>query len=429
MSKRPIPNLRWYMASLLCLSTALNYLDRQTLSVLASTIQRELEISTVQYSYITASFLVSYTIMYAVAGSWIDKLGVRVGLMLFASLWSVSNMLHGLARSATQLAFYRFLLGATEPANFPAAVKATCEWFPMRERALAIGLFNSGVAVGSAASTPLVSFVALAWGWRAAFVITGALGFIWVAIWALSYRSPKDHPRISEEERALILAGSEEENRVEEKVSYGRLLSLKQTWGCVAARVLIDPVSYFLMFWIPKYLQEERGFSLMDLGKYGWIPFAAFAAGSLLGGAIPKSLTNRGWTVNRARKTVMIVISCLAPFFCLLIVRADSAVLAMIGLMAFMFGHAAWGNIVIPAEVFPKHVVGTVSGLGGALGGLAGVITQLLVGWSVQYLSFAPVFAVVGSVYLIAFVLVHLLAGELGVIRKDVFGTATKAGA
>ena len=175
--------------------------------------------------------------------------------------------------------------------------------------------------------------------------------------------------------------------------------------------------------------QEERGFSLMDLGKYGWIPFAAFAAGSLLGGAIPKSLTNRGWTVNRARKTVMIVISCLAPFFCLLIVRADSAVLAMIGLMAFMFGHAAWGNIVIPAEVFPKHVVGTVSGLGGALGGLAGVITQLLVGWSVQYLSFAPVFAVVGSVYLIAFVLVHLLAGELGVIRKDVFGTATKAGA
>lgn len=428
MAKRKIPNLRWYIASLLCLSTGLNYLDRQTLSVLAVTIQHELSISNLQYSYITSAFLVSYTVMYAVAGRWIDALGVRRGLTMFASAWSLSNMLHALARTAPQLAFFRFLLGATEPANFPAAVKATCEWFPMRERALAIGLFNSGVAVGAAASTPLVSFIAVAWGWRAAFVVTGALGFVWVTVWALSYYSPREHPRITEEERTLILDGSaEDEGRAPEPVSVRRLLGLKQTWGCIVARLLIDPVSYFLMFWIPKYLQEERGFTLVDLGKYGWIPFAAFAAGSLSGGAIPKWMTGWGWSVNRARKTTMFVISCMAPLCCLLIIKADTPLLAMVGLMAFMFGHAAWGNITIPAEVFPKHVVGTVSGLGGAMGGVAGVVTQLGIGWSVQYLSFTPVFAVVGSVYLIAFFLVNALAGELGVIRPDVFATGKRA--
>lgn len=419
MTDGHIPNLRWYIAFLLCLSSALNYLDRQTLSVLAETIQRELHLTTVDYSYITSSFLVSYTIMYAVSGRLIDFLGTRRGFLIFVSGWSVANMLHAMATTALRFSFFRFLLGATEPANFPAGVRAVTEWFPMRERALAVGIFNAGTAVGAALAVPVVSFIALQWGWRWAFVATGATGFIWVAIWAAFYRLPHEHCRLSPAEKQLILSGSEgPAESPTGSVPLARLLSMRTTWGCILARVLTDPISYFLNFWIPKYLQQERGFDLADLGKYIWIPFVALALGNIASGAIPRYLISRGWSLNKARKTTMLVVSCLVPVICLTITRVPSAAMATALVTALMFCHAAWGNITIPAEVFPKQVVGSVSGFGGALGGVAGVITQLTIGWVVQHLSFAPIFATISVVYLLAFAAVHLLVGELGTIRK-----------
>ncbi len=418
MTKRPIKNLRWYVAILLCLSSELNYLDRQTLSVLADTIQRELNLTTVDYSRITSTFLVSYTIMYAVSGRLIDRLGTRRGFLIFVSGWSIANMLHAFATGLRSFMFFRFLLGAAEPANFPGGVKAVSEWFPMRERALAVGIFNAGTALGSATAVPLVSWIALTWGWRYAFVVTGAIGFIWVAVWAVFYRLPQVHPRLSDAERELILSGdAEEEKNNPGPVSIGRLLSMRETWGCMLARVLTDPISYFLFFWTPKYFQQERGFNLAEVGAYLWIPYVALTLGNLASGAIPRYLISRGWTVNRARKTTMLVVSCLMPICCLMVTRVDSPTVA-IGLMtAIMFGHAAWGNITLPAEVFPKGVVGSVSGFGGALGGLAGVITQLGIGWVVQNLSFTPIFAACSVAYLIAFALVHILIGELGRVR------------
>lgn len=418
MSRPPIRHLRWYIAVLLCLSSELNYLDRQVLSVLADTIQRELHLTTVQYSHITSAFLISYTVMYAVGGRLIDFLGTRRGFLVFVSAWSVANMLHAFANTAMQFSFFRFLLGAAEPANFPAGVKAVSEWFPMRERALAVGIFNAGTAVGAALAAPVVSLIALTLGWRYAFVITGAVGFIWVAVWAAFYRLPQAHPRLSEAERKLILSGAEGEEDRPKQFPLVRLLAMREAWGCILARFLTDPISYFLIFWIPKYLQQERGFKLADIGKYGWIPFAALALGNIAGGAIPRYLVSRGWSVNRARKTTMFVVSCLIPVFYLLITRVSSPNLALALITASMFGHAAWANITLPAEVFPRHVVGTVSGFGGALGGLAGVISQLTIGWVVQNLSFAPVFAVCAFMYLVAFGLVHVLIGEIGRIRK-----------
>ncbi len=423
MTDRYIPNLRWYIAFLLCLSSALNYLDRQTLSVLADTIQRELKLTTVDYSYITSSFLVSYTIMYAVSGRLVDFLGTRRSFLIFVSGWSVANMLHALANTALRFSFFRFLLGATEPANFPAGVKAVTEWFPMRERALAIGIFNAGTAVGAALAVPVVSFVALQWGWRWAFVATGATGFIWIAIWSACYRLPHEHSRLSPDEKRLILSDSEgTAEGPAGSVPLATLLAMRTTWGCILARVLTDPISYFLNFWIPKYLQQERGFSLADLGKYIWIPFVALALGNIASGAIPRYLISRGWSLNRARKTTMFVVSCLMPVICLTVTRVPSAAMATALVTVMMFLHAAWGNITIPAEVFPKHVVGSVSGFGGALGGVAGVITQLTIGWVVQHLSFAPIFAAISGAYLLAFAAVHLLVGELGTIRKIPIG-------
>ncbi len=417
--KPPIRHLRWYIAVMLCLASELNYLDRQTLSVLADTIQRELSLSTIQYSYITTSFLASYTVMYAVSGRLVDMLGTRRSFMIFVSGWSIANMLHGLANTAMQFSFFRVLLGATEPANFPGGVKAVSEWFPMRERALAVGIFNAGTALGSALATPIVSFIALTWGWRYAFVITGALGFIWVAVWALFYRLPQHHPRISEAEKNLILSDSaSEEEEDPEPVTIRRVLGMRETWGCIAARMLTDPISYFLFFWTPKYLQQERGFNLADLGKYGWIPFAALTLGNLASGGIPRLLIGYGWSVNRARKTTMLVVSAVMPILCFSITQVGSAGLAVALMAGIMFGHAAWGNITLPAEIFPKRVVGTVSGFGGALGGLVGAITQLSIGWIVQHLSFTPIFAVCAVMYLAAFGLVHWLIGDLGTIRK-----------
>lgn len=416
--KRPIKHLRWYVAVMLCLSSELNYLDRQTLSVLADTIQRELGITTQEYSYITSSFLVSYTIMYAVSGRLIDRLGTRRGFMVFVSGWSVANMLHALANTALQFSFFRFLLGAAEPANFPAGVKAVSEWFPMRERALAVGIFNAGTAIGAALAAPVVVLITSVWGWRYAFVVTGALGFVWVAVWALFYQVPQLHPRLGDTERDLILSDGVTEETREESVPVMTLLRMRETWGCILARMLTDPITYFLTFWVPKYLQQERGFALADIGRYVWIPFVALAVGNIFSGAMPRFLISRGWTINRARMTTMFFVSCLIPICYLMVTRVDSPALALVMITGAMFGHAAWGNITLPAEVFPQRVVGTVTGFGGALGGLAGVITQLSIGWVVQNLSFAPIFAVCAVMYLLAFVLVHVLIGELGVVRR-----------
>src|SRR5579883_930925 len=414
---KPIRNLRYYIAALLCLATALNYLDRQTLSVLAHTIQGELKLSEVDYAYVTSAFLFSYTIMYAVSGALVDRLGVRVSYALSVCGWSIANMLHSLAGSALQLAGFRMLLGVFEPVNFPAGVRAVAEWFPMRERALGVGIFNAGAAIGGLVALPVVSFLGVHWGWRWAFVVTGGCGFLWLALWLLFYRAPRSHPSLAESERRIIEDGGAE-GETEGAMPLGPLLRMKVTWGCALARVFTDPISYFLNFWIPKYLQQEQGFSLAALGASAWVPYAGFSAGMILGGLIPLWLVKRGWSVNRARKTTMFVDSCILAVFFVSLLWVKSPGVALAVLTVLMFGHGAWGNVTIPAEVFPKNAVGTVSGLGGTLGGAAGILTQLAIGRIAQRAGFGPLFAFCGLLYLLAFASVHFLAGELGVIRQ-----------
>jgi ACS family hexuronate transporter-like MFS transporter len=414
---KPISNLRWYIAGLLCLATTLNYLDRQALSVLANTIQHDLGLTVVQYSWITSSFLLSYTVMYLVSGRIVDRLGSRRGLTIAVSGWSVANMLHGLAKGVLQLSAFRFLLGVFESANWPACVKAVAEWFPMRERALGMGMFNCGAALGGAIAAPLVSVVALHFGWRQAFVVTGALGFFWVLLWAVLYESPAAHRRLSDAERALILEGENQEAESGGSVPLRTLMRMRETWGCVAVRMFTDPVTYFLFFWIPKYLQDRHGFSLAALGFYAWIPYLALTVGTIFGGALPYKLVTRGWTVNRARKATMLVDSACLLVLYLALLRLSSPVLAVACIAALMFGHGAWSNITIPAEVFPKRVLGTISGLGGTVGGVVSIIMQLGTGWVVQRFSYEPLFPVYGVLYLLAYGSVHWLVGELGVIR------------
>lgn len=419
MKKRPIKHLRWYIAILICFASELNYMDRNTLSVLKVTIQNALHFDDSGYALITATFLWTYAIAYVISGWVVDRIGSRRSFLVFVSGWSIANMLHALATGVGSFQFFRGLLATMEPASFPAGLKAVSEWFPMRERALAVGIFNAGTALGNTLAVPVAAGVALAYGWQAAFVFTGAIGFVWVAIWYFAYRLPQEHPRLSEEERQLILEGREAEDpTAHEKVSSWQLLKMPATWGCALARLLTDPISYFLFFWTPSYLEKERGFDLKTVGLYAWIPFAALTLGNLFSGAMPRWLISRGWTLNRARKSTMLGVSLGMLILCFAVTQATTPVMAVLMLAAVMFGHSGWGNITLPAEVFSRNAVGVVTGFGGFLGGIAGGITQLVIGSVVMKYGYAPIFAVCSVMYLAALGCVHFLIGELGVIRQ-----------
>jgi len=419
MKKKPVPHLRWWIAGLLCLASALNYLDRQTLSVLIGRIQEELHLSNADYGRINSWFLVSYAIMYAVSGRIIDMIGTRRGFTLFVCGWSLANMLHVFARSVGQFSFYRFLLGVFEPGSFTGGVRAVAEWFPMRERALAIGIFNAGTAVGSVAAAPVVGFIALRWGWQMAFVATGALGFAWTAVWLLLFRQPKDHPLLGEEERQLILEGQRTDPASERAVPLARLLKMRETWGCVLVRGLTDPISYFLLFWMPLYFQKTHGFDLKQIAMFVWIPYAMAAVGNVCSGAVPRWLVSRGWEVNRARKTMMMAMTCLWVLFCVGVPFVGHPAVALVVVAGLWFYHAGWANITLPAEVFPKNAVGTVTGLGGLVGSAMGVLSQrFIIGDVVDRYGFAPLFIGCATLYPLAMLVVQLLIGKLGITRN-----------
>ena len=285
---------------------------------------------------------------------------------------------------------------------------------------MAVGIFNAGTAVGAGLAAPLVSWIALTWGWRYAFVVGGVMGLIWVMVWAVVYRLPKQHPWLQPSELAHIESDtvkSEEPAEEPKALPVRTLLSDRRVWGCIAARMLTDPISYFFIFWTPKFLQQERGFDLASVGKYGWIPFVALALGNIAGGGVPGFLMGRGWTLNRARKTTMLAASCTMPIALVSIISLPSATAAVGMISVAMFAHAAWANMTLPAEVFPRHVVGSVTGFAGAFGGIAGIITQQATGWTVQTMGFTPVFAACAVMHLIALGLVTILIGRLGEIR------------
>ncbi len=413
-----IKGLRWYIAGLLCLASALNYLDRQTLSVLIGTIKTELHLNNASYGEINAWFLASYGVMYAVSGRIIDYIGTRRGFILFVSGWSVANMLHVFASTVGQFSGFRFLLGVFEPGSFTGGVKAVGEWFPMRDRALAIGIFNTGTAIGAVAAAPIVSVMAVQWGWRSAFFITGALGLVWLVPWLLFFKHPKHHPNLSEAERQLILDGQGEETAGAKPVPMMRLLRMRETWGCVLVRALTDPISYFLLFWIPLYFQKQYDFDLKQIGMFMWIPYAAAALGNLAGGIIPRVLIGRGWELDQARKGTMIFMTA-ALLTCLFSVTQTSNPMVALFLVAGMtFCHGGWSNITLPAEVFPKNAIATVSGFGGALGSWMGALAMLTTGRIVDAWGFTPIFAACAVLYPVALLLVYVLVGKLGVVRN-----------
>lgn len=426
MSNESNRKIRWRIGVLLCLASALNYIDRSTLAILAPAIQKDLHWTDADYGNITALFVFSYTIMYVISGRIIDQIGTRKGFAYSVGSWSLVSVLHAVANSVTHFSIVRLFLGVTESANFPAGIKSITEWFPLKERALAVGVFTAGSAIGATIAVPMVTVIAINWGWRMAFVVTGALGFVWLIFWMKYYYLPEKHPTISEDERSLILGEVKSENDVDnaERMSIKQILLKKESWGCFAGRIFIDPVVYFFVFWIPKYLYDVQGLPLSEIGVSAWLPYAAMGIGMILGGYIPKLLIERNnWSLNRARKTIMLLSSIAIPVFCFAITTKVDALTAILLMSGIMLAHGLWSNITLPTEIYPRNIQATVTGIGGTLGGLTSVVTQKLIGVTVMHYSYLPIFIFIGSAYLIAFILVHFLIGKIG--GKNIVGPKT----
>jgi ACS family hexuronate transporter-like MFS transporter len=401
-----MPHLRWWIAGLLFLATVINYVDRQCLSVLAPVLRDEFGMTNADYSRIVSAFMLAYLIMQTGSGRLMDWLGTKAGFAVCILWWSAAAMLHAAARSAVQLGLFRFLLGLGEAGNWPGAVKAVSEWFPARERAFAIGLFNSGSTVGATVAPPLVAWLALGYGWRNAFLITGALGFFWLVLWLVLYRRPQEHPWLRPAELEWIRSG-QEQARLGERIRWRSLFGYREVWGLVLGRMLADPVWWFYVFWLPEYLKRERDFSLAMIGYFAWIPFLAADIGNLTGGALSGMLLKRRVPVLRARKAVMLVCALLmlAGIPAVRVGEAWAAV-ALISLVTFAYSAWAANILTLPADLFPPQIVASVSGLSGTGAAAGGMIFTLITGYVVDRFSYLPVFTAAGLMPLASFALI-----------------------
>jgi MFS transporter, ACS family, aldohexuronate transporter len=403
----PRRHLRWWIVSALFLSTAINYIDRQTLSVLSPVIIKEFHFSHEDYSRIVAAFQIAYAGMWLIGGVLIDIIGVRIGLAVAMVWWSISGMMTGLANSLRQFEGLRFLMGMGEGCNWPGASKTVAEWFPGKERGLAVGIFDSGSSVGAIFAPPLVVFIATHFGWRVAFLTSGTLGFIWLFLWLGLYRPLQSHPRVGADERALIVAGQETAEVSSERgvAKWLTLLRQPNTWGIVLGRSLTDPIWWFYVFWLPQYLSDARGFSLKQIAIFAWIPFLAADLGNLTGGFVSGALIKRGMPVVRARKWVCVV-SSLPIMAGIPAALTSNAYLALFFISVATWGYASWSTmgLTFPSDLFPRDVVASVTGLSGfGASGIAGTLFTLAVGALVDnFHSYVPAFVAAGLIPLLA---------------------------
>ena len=402
-----IRNLRWWIAGLLFLSTFINYVDRQTLSVLAPVLQTELGISEVQYANILTGFLAAYTVMYLGSGILVDRWGARLALSGFIVWWSLANMSHAFVVGAWSLGVMRFLLGMGESGNFMAAFRVVSEWYPSKERALVHGLIQGGAAIGAIATPPLITAVLSSYGWKAAFLITGAMGFAWLALWLLLYYPPGSHPRITDEERSIVLAeSSAATSSGSGQVRWGALLRHPQVWGLLVSRFLSDPVWWFYLFWLPKYLVSQRGFTMADVGRLAWIPYLAADFGAVFGGWLSGRLIASGKPVLSSRLIVMLPFALLMPAS-LAIHRIESRTLTLTLICVVTFAHMAWktNQNTLTNDIFPKRLIGATSGLLAFGTGLGGTLFTWLTGQVVASFGYGAIFIVMAVLHPISFLI------------------------
>ena len=409
-----IPRLRWIIAALLFLSTMLNYADRLALSIVSRDLRAEFHMTEQAYSYVITFFFVAYAIMYAGSGYLVDRLGTRRGFAVFVATWSVAAMLHAVVRGIWSLGWARFLLGLSEPGNWPAAAKAVAEWFPPGQRALGVGIFNAGSSLGSAIAPPMVAYLTLRFGWRFAFLFTGSLGILWLIAWLIFYQPPHLSRLLRAEEYAVIKEQVEPPAdaapAAPSRINWRKVITMRECYTLILARFFTDPVIYFVIFWLPEYLRKERGFDLKAVGDYAWVPFVVGAVGYILGGWLSGRLMRAGWALPSARKFVMLLGAAVMPVS-ILAPLVPAAWMAIAATCFITFGHALFVSNVqtLPTDLFRGQEIGTASGFSGMGGAIGGILANLGTGYIVQHFSYAPIFFLAGLMHPLSIALVYWL--------------------
>jgi ACS family hexuronate transporter-like MFS transporter len=401
-----IKNLRWGIVGLVALATMINYIDRNALALMWPEMGPELGMDKQDYAFILSFFLISYAIGQGVFGKVFDVIGTRLGFIASIAIWSISIGLHAIVKSVSGLSVLRATLGFGEAGNWPGATKSNAEWFPISERAFAQGIFNAGASAGAIVSAPLITFLYLAVGWKLTFVIIALLGGLWMVPWVLIYKSgPKTHPWVTDEERQHILDGQkidasiDDVNTEEEYVpTWFELLKHRQSWAVIVSRFFLDPVWWLFVAWLPLYLAEEFGFDIKQIGLFAWVPYVGAAIGSFFGGWLAGEFLRRGFSVNKARKSVIVIGSCFMLPALLLTSIASTPLLAVLLIAVILFGfQVVIGNLqTLPSDYFSGKTVGSLAGLGGTAA-IGGVLISTWLVPSLTATSYAPAF-VLGAV-------------------------------
>ena len=411
---------RWVICALLFFATTINYIDRQVIGILKPTLSAEFGWSETDYADIVFAFQAAYALGLLMVGRFIDKVGVKWGYAIAVAVWSIFGMAHAAAYSVATFAMARFGLGIGEAGNFPAAIRSTADWFPKKERAFATGIFNSGSNVGAILTPLLVPFIVidLALGWQGAFLITGALGFVWLLFWWMIYREPDNNPKVNAVELAHIHSDPVEKDT---PIAWGELAKHRQTWAFAVGKFLTDPIWWFFLFWLPDFFGKNYGLDLKTFGPALIAIYLLADVGSIAGGWFSSWLIKRGWSINKGRKTAMLICAlCVLPVS--LAIYAENLYIAVgiIGLAAA--AHQGWSAnlFTLASDVMPRRAVASVVGIGGMAGAVGGMLMAKYAGYVLENVgSYTPIFLLIGSMYLIALAIIHLLIPRLEPARID----------
>ena len=412
----PVPqkrgHVRWIVCILLLFATTINYIDRQVLGILAPTLQKEIGWNEVEYGYIVTAFQFAYAFGLVLVGRILDVIGTKLGFAVSIIFWSIAAMAHALVRTPLGFGIARFGLGLGEAGNFPAAIKTVAEWFPKKERAFATGIFNGGSNLGAIIAPAIVPVIALTWSWQAAFLITGAIGFIWLFFWMWLYDPPEKHKSVTAGELAYIRSDAEE---AVTPIPWSRIAGKRQTWAFAIGKFLTDPVWWFYLYWLAKFLNEKHGLTLSKVGPPLIVIYVIADIGSIGGGWLSSRLIKNGWTVNKARKTAMLI--CALGVVPVIFAPRVEGLWTAVGLISLAAAaHQGWSaNIFTTAsDMFPRRAVGSVVGIGGMAGGIGGMFIAAATGHLLQLTgSYHIVFFIAGLIYLVALGIIHMLVPRL----------------
>jgi ACS family hexuronate transporter-like MFS transporter len=408
----PAGYFRWVICSLLLLGVTKNYMDRQVLGVLKTTLQHNFGWNEINFADLVVAFQAAYAAGMLLVGRLVDRLGVRVGYAVTMIFWSLASMAHALGRSLTSFMVARASLGFGESGVFPCSIKSVAEWFPNKERSFAIGIFNAGANAGAILTALLVPWITIHWGWRWAFVITGGIGFVWVVLWLLLYRKPEEHRRVSKAELAYIRS---DPPKPAGHMKWLSLVSYRQTWAFVVGKFMIDPIWWFYLYWVPDFLQRNHGLALMQIGVPIMVIYVISDVGSVAGGWFSSMLIKRGKSVNAARKSAMLICSLfILPIMLAYRVESLWGAVLIIGLAAG--GHQGFSAnlFAVPSDTFPAEAVGSVVGMGGMAGAIGGMLIAKVVGYTLQWTgSYRIPFFIAGASYLVALASIQILSPRL----------------